>query len=96
MWTTSPSHRCARSRRSCRRAKDDPPPAFIKRRPDIGDADHRRTLANGGLRWRPICDIVVRQNLSQTNDELLCRQHALLPHAALATFSGPACSMARM
>jgi hypothetical protein len=35
-------------------------------------------------------------NLLQTNDELLCRQHALLPHAALATFSGLACSMARM
>jgi len=47
-----------------RGGKDDPPLAFIKRRPDIGGADHRRALANGGLSWWAICDIVVRQPIA--------------------------------
>jgi hypothetical protein len=44
--------------------KDDPPLAFIKRRLDVGNADNRRALANGGLRWRAIYDIVVRQPIA--------------------------------
>ena len=76
--------------------KDDPPLAFIKR-------DQITRLAT------PIIDALLltavsvggrfatssSANLLQTNDELLCRQPALL-YAALATFSGPACSIARM
>lgn len=41
---------------------------------------------NDGVIRRPIAD----------EGRVSCRKPALLHHAALATFSGPACSMARM
>jgi hypothetical protein len=73
--------------------KDDPPLAFIKRDQvtPIIDALLLMAVSVGG-RFATSSSA----NLLQTNDELLWRQHALPPHATLATFSGPACSMARM
>jgi hypothetical protein len=40
-------------------------------------------------------DSVIRRPIADEG-RLSCRKPALLHHAALATFSGPACSMARM
>jgi hypothetical protein len=75
--------------------KDDPPLAFTKdgqitrlATPIIDALLLRRSQLEGDLRHR-------RPPL-QTNDELFYRQPGLLSHAALATFSGLACSMARM
>ena len=42
-----------------------------------------------------INDCVIRRPIADEG-RVSCRKPALLHHAALATFSGPACSMARM
>jgi cysteine sulfinate desulfinase/cysteine desulfurase-like protein len=47
---------------------------------------HSQAQFNDGVIRRPIAD----------EGRVSCRKPALLHHAALATFSGPACSMARM